>query len=467
MGKREGKAETDTTKKTANGLGTIDQLPSGLWRWRVSVKTSTGKRVRLSGTTKTETLAKRALNKAVTDNERGLLSAPDRTPLHEYARTWLDRQKELRASSRATYWGELAHVLEIRQENKNRGKRSERPEPPKDPRSQFGKLAVRDVRAIHIRTALSNAADTVMDSGKAKGKTMSARTLGKILTALRAVFREAVIDQVIHVNPCDGVKRVKRQSAALEHVGRVLDFPEFARFLEVGDALHRAGFLRLWPALHVAVLIGLRRGEVMGLRWADVDFDNNLLRIRQARVISEGKPLNGPTKTDGSKRDIPMSARLRAVLLEHKENQAAQLAKIGTSNPTGAVFASIEGEYTHPADMDRAVKILVEWSDPNTSENVRRWRAVPHIARPALETALKNGAKLTHISPHDLRHTFATLALRRGERVEIVSRMLGHAKISITLDTYRHVLPSELKAIDLLDTPVPSRVENSASQTMN
>ena len=117
--------------------------------------------------------------------------------------------------------------------------------------------------------------------------------------------------------------------------------------------------------------------------------------------------------------------------------------------------------------MDRAVKILVEWSDPNMPENVRRWRAVPHVARPALETAIRNGSRLTHISPHDLRHTFATLALRRGERVEIVSRILGHAKISITLDVYRHVLPSELHAIDLLDSPVIPRVETPANQPMN
>ena len=74
--------------------------------------------------------------------------------------------------------------------------------------------------------------------------------------------------------------------------------------------------------------------------------------------------------------------------------------------------------------------------------------------------------KLTHISPHDLGHTFAT-AFRRGERVEIVSRILGHAKISITLDVYRHVLPSELHAIDLLDSPVIPRVEKVASQAMH
>jgi integrase len=329
-------------------------------------------------------------------------------------------------------------------------------------------MPVRDVRAVHIKNVLSTCADTIMQSGKVKGKTMSARTLGKILTCLRAVFREAVTDQIIYVNPCDGVKRVKRQSSALEHVGRVLDFPEFARFLEVGDALYRAGFLRLWPALHLAVLVGLRRSEVMGLRWIDVDFDKNILRVRQARVISEGKPLNGPTKTDGSRRDIPMSARLRAVLLEHKEHQATERAKAGANwTATGAVFASAVGAYTHPTDLDRAVKVLVNWSDPNTPENVRRWRAVPHIARPALETALKNGAKLGQYSPHDLRHTFATLALRRGERVEIVSRILGHAKISITLDVYRHVLPSELHAIDLLDSQVIPRVEKAASQAMN
>lgn len=298
------KGETDTSKKTANGLGTIDQLPSGLFRWRVSLATSTGKRVRLSGTAKTETLARKALVKAVTDNERGLLSAPDRTTVAEFAQTWLERQTGLSTRTISTYKKEISYALE-----------------------HIGKMKVRDVRAPHLKSLMTTLAARVMgkrdENGKPKkedAETMHSRTLGKVLTRLRGIFREAVQDQIIYVNPCDGVKRPKMQ--AIEAVGVVLDFEQKARFHEIGEALYAAGVCALWPALFTAVSVGLRRSEVMGLRWQDVDLENSILKVRHTSVSQDkGYGLAETTKTHASRRDIDMPSSLVAMLKTHQAHQ--------------------------------------------------------------------------------------------------------------------------------------------------
>jgi integrase len=105
-----------------------------------------------------------------------------------------------------------------------------------------------------------------------------------------------------------------------------------------------------------------------------------------------------------------------------------------------------------------AVKSFVDWSDPDTFIT-KKCKAVPIEARPKLEAITKAGKKLPNISPHDLRHTAATLMLRRNVPVEVVSRILGHARVSITMDIYRHVLESEKQAVmvDLFDVPLPTR----------
>jgi integrase len=92
-------------------------------------------------------------------------------------------------------------------------------------------------------------------------------------------------------------------------------------------------------------------------------------------------------------------------------------------------------------------------------------RAIHRDHRPRLEAAIRNGKPLPEISPHDLRHTAGTQMLSRGMPVEVVSKILGHARVSITLDVYRHVLESEKKAVmvDLYPDPVPVRIASSAT----
>ena len=426
----------------------------------------------LSGTCKTETLALKALTKAVTDNERGLLSAPDRTTIKEFAQTWLERQEGLGTRTIATYTKELAYALE-----------------------HIGHMKVRDVRAPHLKTLMGTLAARVMgrrdEAGNPMledGATMSGRTLGKVLIRLRSLFREAVHDQLIYVNPCDGVKRPKMQVS--EAVGTVLDFDEKARFHELGEVLYAAGVCQLWPALFTALSIGLRRSEVMGLRWQDVDFETGVLSVKHTAVQQEkGIERSENTKTHSSRRDIDMPSSLQAMLKSHQAHQALECVKAGTSwRNSGAVFATALGWWISPDNLNRSLENVLVWADrehlleryvPETKPSrtakkgvdvtnlERRMRSVHRDHRARLEGIVRAGEKLPEISPHDLRHTYATLALRSKIPVAVVSKTLGHARISITLDIYRHVLPSEMKenVFDMFAVPLP--VRDVPVQTMN
>jgi integrase len=175
-----------------------------------------------------------------------------------------------------------------------------------------------------------------------------------------------------------------------------------------------------------------------------------------------------------------MPPSLRGALESHLEKHQSEWKACGAiwSNSL-PVFATLEGTYTQPANLDRALKGIVHWSDPNFESKERkrngvekrvlkvqhinlerRLKAIPVEYRARLESIIRDGEALPIISPHDLRHTAATLMLQRNVPVEVVSKILGHANISITLNVYRHVSNRELelKMIDLFDTPIPARV---------
>jgi integrase len=143
----------------------------------------------------------------------------------------------------------------------------------------------------------------------------------------------------------------------------------------------------------------------------------------------------------------------------HQEKQARLIAKAGDIwHDSGAVFTTTLGHYVHPDNLNRALEKLIGWSKP-TAYNQKNCLGVPIIYRKRLETIVRAGETLPDLRPHDLRHTAASLMLRRGVPVEVVSKILGHSKVSITLDIYRHVLESEKRQVmvDLFDAPLPVR----------
>jgi len=412
-------------KARGNGEGTVWK-EGDVYRWQVTLGYKTdGKRITRSGRAASKKAAHDAMNKVQADYSRGLLGAPERVTVAEYAERWTRRQLEVSPRTAKRYGEELAYALE-----------------------HIGSMRLQDMRPHHLKDLMVKLSKREMR----RGSPMSPRTQAHVLTRLRSLFREAVTDQIIYVNPLEGVKRVK--APRHESAGEPLDFGQAARLHTVGTALHAAGMCRLWPAVFTAASVGLRRGEVMGLTWEDVDLERGVLRVRQARVMGvEGIETGGP-KTVNSRRDVHLPPSLVAVLRDHRaaqerEQQEAGRAWVGT----GAVFATVLGDWTHPDNLKRALESVVLWSDPARGEG-DVWRGVPREKRAALMGAVEAGEKLPAVSPHDLRHTYATLALRRGVPVEVVSKVLGHARVSITLDVYRHVLDNERRAavIDLFET---------------
>ncbi len=450
-------AKRGRPKSRANATGTIFKMPGGRFRWQFRNAQSA---VLATGIAKTKREAETALSSVRADAHRGVLASPDRMTLNAYSAKWLHDRRDIRPNTRRMYQTEVGYAL-----------------------VHIGKMQLREVRPTHIKSALSKLSEQVMKGGSRLGKTMSQRTLGMVRSRLKTIFAEAVRDQIIYVNPVDATRRIRLEDDAPEE-GIALDFDQAARLHELGEALHEAGESRLWPAIFAAVSIGLRRGEVMGLRWSDVDLENTVLHVRNNLTQTEGAPILGKPKTRNSVRDIPMTSSLKAMLERHKVAQASERAFAGRAwISSDAVFATELGAFTHPALLDRALKGIIGWSDREAKPEVRkgrepkrvvnetrtslerRMRAINVEHRARLEAVIFSGKPLPRISPHDLRHTAGTLMLRRGMPVEVVSKILGHARVSITLDVYRHVLDSEKRAVmvDLFPEPVPNRAVRAAS----
>ena len=367
--------------------------------------------------------------------------------VRDYALRWLEVQ-DVRLNTRKMYNTELGYALEL-----------------------LGEMPLRDVRPTHIKDTLASLKNRVMGAkvgkGKKSGATMSTRTLGMVRARLRSVFAAAVADQRIYTNPVEATKRIKGNDGGEVRRGVALDFDQASRLHELGEALYAAGVCRLWVAVFTALSVGLRRGEVMGLRWQDIDLENGVLMVRQNLTLVDSKVNLGKPKTRQSIRDIPMPPSLKTAL---GQQHAAMLEEAsirgGKLHPESPVFATVTGEFTSPDNLKRALQNLLEWSDPDPTARERkakkgakprvlqvqhttlerRLKGVPVPHRAKLEAIIREGKALPRITPHDLRHTAGTQMLWRKMPLEVVSKVLGHAKVSITLDVYRHVLETETKA---------------------
>ena len=176
---------------------------------------------------------------------------------------------------------------------------------------------------------------------------------------------------------------------------------------------------RLWEAARgdrfealyvLAIVTGMRRGELLGLKWADVDLDRGVLAVRRA-LSTDGKTFTTPK--NGKGRSIQLTPQAVQALERHREAQADHRAKLGEIwKENGLVFPSTMGTPMNPDNL------------------------VSRSFKPLLRRA-----GLPMIRFHDLRHTFGYLMIEAGEHPKIVQEILGHSQISLTLDTYSHILP--------------------------
>lgn len=239
---------------------------------------------------------------------------------------------------------------------------------------------------------------------------LSTATVRHIHGLIRNVLADAEREELIYRNPA----KLVRPPALERAERRALTLPDARRLIQSirGDRLEA-----LWIC---ALSLGLRRSELLGLRWIDVDFDAGTVAVKQSLQRLNGKLEFAKPKTDRSIRLIPAPPEVLDHLRNHRKRQAAERLQIGERwSENGLVFSSTVGTPLEPRNVDRA------------------WATARHRA------------DLDWLRLHDLRHACATFMLISGASPRTVMQTLGHSQIGITMNTYAHVLPEiERAAVD-------------------
>ena len=360
--------------KRGNGEGSITRRKDGLYMARYTVQTATGaKRKTLYGKTRQEVSEK--LTKAMADRDGGLVYDAGSMTVEEYLNGWL--RDSLRGTVRASTVER--HEINIRVHII-----------PVLGRLKLKSLTPANVRGLHREK---------LDAG------LSPATVRKIHSTLHKALAQAVADGLLPRNAAD----VKAPRPAPKEM-RPLSEDEARRFLdaasEVGDA---------FEALYVlAITAGLRRGELLALRWDDTDLGRGTLRVGRSLTREKGRYLVGDTKSKKGRRRVNLTPRTVAALKAHRKRQLEERVRYaGLHEDRGLIFSTQTGAIVSPENL------------------------VKRSFKPLLKRA-----GLPEIRFHDLRHTCATTLLGRSVHPKLVQELLGHATVAMTLDTYSHYLPS-------------------------
>jgi integrase len=231
----------------------------------------------------------------------------------------------------------------------------------------------------------------------------------KTVRYLHGIIRKALADaarwNLLQRNVADQADPPAIRSTAPEMTTWTAD--ELTRFLDF------VSNDRLYAAWVIAATTGLRRGELLGLRWIDIDLDASRLSVQQTLVSVAYEPRFSVPKTARSRRSVSLDATTVAALRAHRRRQLEERMSWGQAyKDSGLVVTREDGTLVHP---DRFTQIFD--------------KHVKHSGQPRIRL-------------HDLRHTHATLALAAGVHPKVVSERLGHATVAFTLDVYSHAVPA-------------------------
>jgi integrase len=240
-----------------------------------------------------------------------------------------------------------------------------------------------------------------------RGRVRTASTIARVRSLLSGALEHAVAEELVPTNVARGVSLPR--SAARGVVGGHLVQPFTAE--ELGKVLTAADKTDLGPLLRLAAFTGMRRGELAGLAWADVDLDKGHLTVR-ASLTQRGAELRwGAPKTDSGARVVTLDANTVEMLRRHELAQREESLKHGRCrwNARGLVFVRRDGSPMRPDSITHGFSVI----------------------------CVQAGVPVRRL--HDLRHTHASMALAAGLPTKVVSDRLGHSSTQITENIYQHV----------------------------
>ncbi len=358
------------SKKRGNNEGSIRQRKDGRWEARYTVHTAEGpKRRTLYGKTRDDVREK--LTKAMADRDGGLIFDAGKTTTGEYLTAWLS--DSVRDTVRTRTYERYEQIVRVHIS------------------PVLGRVKLKSLTPAHVRGLYRSK----LDSG------LAPRTVQYIHRTISKALKQATDDGLIPRNAAASVKPPQARKEEIQPLSR----DQVRTFLETvsGD--------RLEALYVVAISAGLRQGEILGLKWEDLDLDAGTLQVR--RTLSEtrdGRVFEPPKSGKG--RSVRLTQRAISALRAHRKAQLEEKLQLGSLwTENGLVFASEAGTPIGGRNLIRHFKIRL------------------------------GRAGLPDIRFHDLRHTCATLLLRQGVHAKFVQELLGHGDVSLTLNVYSHVLP--------------------------
>jgi integrase len=376
------------------GEGTIFRRASdGLWVIRMEIGIGPGLSKRVTRYARTESAALDTLRRLRREAEAGRLVADgNRMRLGKYLEYWLTEllPGTVKLSTEASY-ADITRRYLI---------------------PGLGQAWLQKLTRVEVRQFLRQ----LQERKSARPGTdafVSPRTIQYVHAVLRRALEDARREELVGRNVAKEVSppRVEREEIeplSADQARRLLAAAE-------GD--------RLYPLYVLALLLGLRRGELLALRWSSIDLDRRVLRVRRQLQRVSGKLIYTTPKTKRSRRAVPLPKVCVRVLRDHKEAQEKQRANAEVWSDDDLVFTTSIGTPIEPRNLSRHFE------------------------------ALRKRAGLEHVRFHDLRHSCASLLFDLDVPLRMVMEILGHAQIATTADLYTHVMPAPYAEVaDALDT---------------
>lgn len=252
----------------------------------------------------------------------------------------------------------------------------------------IGNIKLKDLKPLHIQSLYTNRLQS----------SLSKTSVKYIHRILHSAFTQAVKCQLMSINIINNVESPKPD----KYISNVLDSNQISLLI---NAVSKAN---IYLPVMIAISTGMRRGEVLGLTWKNVDLENCIIRVTQTiQPTKNGLQLSTP-KTDNSSRIISVPNTLTEILKEYRKN---------VNDINDFVCLNEFGELISPDYLNHKFKELLDEND------------------------------LPHIRFHDLRHSHASLLLSQGVQPKLISERLGHSNISITMDLYSHVYNADSREV--------------------
>ena len=364
--------------------GSIRNIKDNTWQLVAELPTDpiTHKRIRkwrtIHGTKKD---AQRELRKFLSEIEGGLYVATDRTTVSQWMQTWMQvYQEPINSPTTVQRYKNL-----IRQYI--------------DP--LIGNTALQDLNTIKVQAWVNS-----LKYSPATGKPLSAATIRHAYNLLSPAMDKAVDAGILAKSPCTRIslpKGEKKEAVVYDEE-------------QMKSLIATAKGTEMELVVDMELCFGMRRGELLGLQWKDIDWDSKKLHIIRTRVVVDGEVVIKPPKTPKSIRTLDVPDMLLQKLKAHKNRCIAEQMKRGKG------FSEENFVIVHPDGKPIYPEYLTQ-----------------------LLTKLQKRAGLPHCRFHDLRHLCASIMIRQDVNVKVAQQILGHKDIQTTLNIYAHAMPSSVK----------------------